>query len=158
MINLLVLKETLESEKRVALVPDEIKKYSDIGFKVTIEKDAGIKSGFLNEDYKKQNANISQNIKESIKESDIIIKVQKPEPSIIKEIKAGTILIGLLSPKKNSSEKPDLIPASFSIVTLKPSSKYFLISSGTNATLFSLSTVSFKTKRFIIIIRYKIKE
>ena len=104
MINLLVLKETLESEKRVALVPDEIKKYSDFGFKVTIEKDAGIKSGFLNEDYKKQNANISQNIKESIKESDIIIKVQKPEPSIIKEIKAGTILMGLLSPKKNSSE------------------------------------------------------
>ena len=47
MINLLVLKETLESEKRVALVPDEIKKYSGFGFKVTIEKDAGIKSGFL---------------------------------------------------------------------------------------------------------------
>ncbi len=105
MINLLVLKETLESEKRVALVPDEIKKYSDIGFKVTIEKDAGIKSDFLNEDYKKQNANISQNIKESIKESDIIIKVQKPEPSIIKEIKAGTILIGLLSPKKKFFRK-----------------------------------------------------
>ena len=104
MINLLVLKETLENEKRVALVPDEIKKYSDFGFKITIEKDAGIRSGFLNEDYKKQNANISQNIKKSIKESDIIIKVQKPEPNIIKEMKAGTILMGLLRPKKNSSE------------------------------------------------------
>ena len=85
MINLLVLKETLESEKRVALVPDEIKKYFDLGFKVTIEKEAGLKSGFLNEDYKKQNANISQNIEKSIKESDIIIKIQKPELRIIKE-------------------------------------------------------------------------
>ena len=46
MINLLVLKETLESEKRVALVPDEIKKYFDLGFKVTIEKEAGLESGF----------------------------------------------------------------------------------------------------------------
>ena len=104
MINLLVLKETVDSEKRVALVPDEIKKYLDFGFKVTIEKDAGIEAGFLNEDYKKQNADITQNIKKSISESDIIIKIQKPELSIIKEMKAGTILMGLLSPKKNSSE------------------------------------------------------
>ena len=100
MINLLVLKETFESEKRVALVPDEVKKYFDLGFKVTIEKDAGIKSGFLNEDYKKHSANVSQNIEKSIKESDIIIKIQKPDTRIIKEIKIGAILIGLLSPKK----------------------------------------------------------
>ena len=46
MINLLVLKETIENEKRVALVPDEIKKYSDLGIKVFIEKDAGAKAGF----------------------------------------------------------------------------------------------------------------
>ena len=42
MINLLVLKENKENEKRVALVPDEIKKYSDLGFKVTIENNAGV--------------------------------------------------------------------------------------------------------------------
>ena len=104
MINLLVLKETAESEKRVALVPEEIKKYLDLGFKVTIENDAGVGSGFLNEDYKKQNANITYNVKKSIKESDIIIKIQKPDPSVIKEMKTGAILMGLLSPKKNSSE------------------------------------------------------
>jgi len=104
MINLLVLKETVDREKRVALVPDEIKKYLELGFKVTIEKDAGIKSGFLDGDYRKQNANISQNVGKSIKESDIIIKIQKPDPRIIKEMKTGTILMGLLSPKKNSSE------------------------------------------------------
>ena len=101
MINLLVLKETFESEKRVALVPDEVKKYFDLGFKVTIEKDAGIKSGFLDEDYRKLNANISQNVEKSIKESDIIIKIQKPDQGIINIMKTGTILMGLLSPKKN---------------------------------------------------------
>ena len=104
MINLLVLKENIDSEKRVALVPNEIKKYIDIGFKITIEKDAGIKSGFSNEAYKKENANITQNIKKSIKDSDIIIKIQKPETNIIKDMKNRSILIGLLSPKKSSSE------------------------------------------------------
>ena len=76
MINLLVLKENNDHEKRVALVPDEIKKYLDLGFKITIEKDAGLQSGFSDEDYKKENANISQNIKKTMKETDIIIKVQ----------------------------------------------------------------------------------
>jgi len=104
MINLLVLKETVENEKRVALVPDEIKKYIDLGIKVFIEKDAGINAGFSNEDYKKQNANISQNIKNSIKQSDIVVKIQKPEPNTIKEMKNGAILMGLLNPKKGSSD------------------------------------------------------
>ena len=104
MINLLVLKEKFESEKRVALVPDDIKKYLDFGFNITIEKNAGIDSGFLDKDYKKENANVSQNIKKSIKESDIIINIQKPDPEIINKMKTGTILMGLLSPKKNSSE------------------------------------------------------
>lgn len=65
MINLLVLKETIENEKRVALVPDEIKKYSDLGIKVFIEKDAGAKAGFSDENYKKLSANITQNIKKN---------------------------------------------------------------------------------------------
>ena len=104
MINLLVLKENTDYEKRVALVPDEVKKYIDIGFKVTIEKDAGLQSGFSDEDYKKENANISQNIKKTMKETDIIIKVQKPENNIISEMKVNSILMGLLSPKKGSSE------------------------------------------------------
>ena len=104
MINLLVLKETIENEKRVALVPDEIKKYSDLGIKVFIEKDAGAKAGFSDENYKKLSANITQNIKKTIKESDIVIKVQKPEPNIINEMKKGSFLLGLLTPSKKSSE------------------------------------------------------
>ena len=104
MINLFVLKETQENEKRVALVPDEIKKYLDLGIKVFVEKDAGIKSGYSNEDYKKENALVYENVKKSIKDSDIVIKIQKPEKKILNEMKNGTILMGLLSPKKGSPE------------------------------------------------------
>ena len=104
MINLLVLKETINSEKRVALVPDEIKKYFDLGFKVTIEKDAGIYSGFTNEEYKKLNAKITDNVIKEIKDSDVVIQVRKPDLKLIKGMKNGSIIIGLLEPKKNSSE------------------------------------------------------
>ncbi len=104
MINLLVLKENKDNEKRVALVPDEVKKYADLGLKVTIENNAGINSGFSNEDYKKQNAVISSSIKSSIKNSDIVLMVQKPDPKIINQMKNGAIILGLLSPKKNLHE------------------------------------------------------
>ena len=104
MINLLVLKENKENEKRVALVPDEIKKYSDLGFKVTIENNAGVNAGFSNEDYKDQDAIISLNIKKSLKNSDIIIMIQKPDSKIINQMKNGAIVLGLLSPNKKSPE------------------------------------------------------
>ena len=101
MINLLVLKETINGEKRVALVPSEIKKYFDLGFKVTIEKDAGIYSGFTNEEYKKLNAKITDNVIKEIKDSDVVIQVRKPDLKLIKGMKNGSIIIGLLEPKKN---------------------------------------------------------
>jgi len=104
MINLLVLKETSDTEKRVALVPDEITKYIELGFKVTIEKDAGVQSGFSNDEYKKCNAGIADNISKAIKKNDIIIKVQKPDSKLIQSMKGGSTLIGLLSPRKGSSE------------------------------------------------------
>ena len=104
MINLLVLKETINGEKRVALVPSEIKKYFDLGFKVTIEKDAGIYSGFTNEEYKKLNAKITDNVIKEIKDSDVVVQVRKPDLKLIKGMKNGSIIIGLLEPKKNSSE------------------------------------------------------
>ena len=106
MINLLVLKETVENEKRVALVPNEIKKYNDLKFKVVIENEAGVNSGFSNDEYKQLNGNITHDLKKTINESDIILTVRKPDVNLIKEMKDEGIIVGLLDPKKNSPENP----------------------------------------------------
>ena len=39
-----------------------------------------------------------------LKKNDIIVKVQKPDSKLIHSMKGGSILIGLLSPRKGSSE------------------------------------------------------
>ena len=70
---------------------DELSKLTGIASKGSLSEALGS----LNEDYKKHDANISQNIEKSIKGSDIIIKIQKPDLGIINKMKTGTILMGL---------------------------------------------------------------
>ena len=51
-MKLSVLKEAEKFESRVAATPESTESLIKIGFEVFIEKDAGVKSGFLNTDYK----------------------------------------------------------------------------------------------------------
>ena len=96
--------ETLEYESRVAVTLNIVKKLTSENHKVCIEKDAGVQSGFSNNEYKKCKASIVDNVSEAIKKNDIIVKVQKPDSKLIHSMKGGSILIGLLSPRKGSSE------------------------------------------------------
>ena len=56
MKKVLVCKEKDERETRVALVPDDVKKLSALGFEIKVVKGAGVKSGFGDEAYTKAGA------------------------------------------------------------------------------------------------------
>ncbi len=69
-------KETKDNENRVALTPDGVRLLSSNGHNVLVEKNAGIGSGFSDEEYIKSSAKIV-----SAKEAwncDLIIKVKEP--------------------------------------------------------------------------------
>ena len=51
MKKVLVCKESLPAETRVALIPDDIKKLTGMGFEFTVVSGAGLKSGFEDADY-----------------------------------------------------------------------------------------------------------
>jgi len=70
--------EILEGENRVAITPETAAKYIKRGLEVRIEKNAGLKAGFRDEDYEKVGAKIVESKNEIYSESDIILKVQKP--------------------------------------------------------------------------------
>lgn len=75
-----------------------------MGIEVNIERDAGIKSCFLNETYEEIGASIKNSFKETIENSDIILKIQPPSQNEIKMLHKGVTLIGnfgvLSNPKK----------------------------------------------------------
>lgn len=95
-------KEIMEGENRVACVPDVAAKLIKKGFKIVIEKDAGIKAGFTNEKYSQAGAEVVDDLQKLYQSSDIILKVQRPieHPSFKKNelelMKKGTLLICFL--------------------------------------------------------------
>lgn len=95
-MKLLVLKENLENEKRVAITPELITKYQKFGIEVFVESGAGNNSNFSNESFEKSGAKILQNIETIIPEIDIVISVQRTELDFSKA-KPGLIFIALLN-------------------------------------------------------------
>tara|TARA_B100001250_G_scaffold206213_1_gene177025 strand:- start:209 stop:1348 length:1140 start_codon:yes stop_codon:yes gene_type:complete len=77
-------KENNSNETRVSCSPSSIKLLIKSGFKVNIEKDAGLKSFYTDKEFEKAGANIISNSKKLFSESDIIIKVNPPSMEEIK--------------------------------------------------------------------------
>ena len=73
-----ILKEITPNETRVAVTPDIVKKYIDLGFKVQVETSAGIASGFSDSQYLSAGAKICKTPADTIKNANIIIKINAP--------------------------------------------------------------------------------
>lgn len=94
-----VPKEIMPGENRVACVPDVVTKLIKAGYEVHVEKDAGLKAGFTNEQYQKSGAKIIDNVSDLYSNAEIVFKVQRPvdHPAAgkneIELMKKGTLLI-----------------------------------------------------------------
>ena len=72
-------KEIKNHESRVGLNTASVGSLVDSGHKVYIEKNAGIKSGFSDKDYRKAGAEILSTAKEIYSKSELIVKVKEPQ-------------------------------------------------------------------------------
>lgn len=89
-------KETLVREQRVAATPETVKKYVAQGHSVTVEKGAGTRAWFTDEQYTAAGATIGS--AEQAFASDAVLKVQAPTDDELKLMKAGSVLVGMLDP------------------------------------------------------------
>jgi len=88
-------KETKFKENRVAITPSIAKDLIKQGFAVQVESGAGESSFFSDEDYK--NVGVILTDKQSVyTTSDVVLKVNAPQPEEIAQMKKGTILISFL--------------------------------------------------------------
>ena len=72
------VKEIKNNEFRVGITPDNVKSYSQAGHEIYIEKNAGLGSGFTNEEYINSGATIINTAEEIWKTVEMIIKVKEP--------------------------------------------------------------------------------
>ena len=90
--------ETLANEKRVALIPDAVKKLVRAGFDVVIESGAGVKAGFADAEYTEAGATLSSDRHALLSGADILLRVNKPSLDDIKQVKRGALHISYLDP------------------------------------------------------------
>lgn len=86
------VKEIKNNEYRVGLTPNCVHAYVEHGHTVLVEKDAGIGSGFANEDYIKAGAKIVDSAASVWQDSDMIVKVKEPIAPEYKYLREGLIL------------------------------------------------------------------
>jgi len=96
-----VPKEIVANERRVALAPDIIKKVTEAGVEILVEKEAGKAASLLDSMYQEAGCTIAADAVALYKDSDIILKLQKPEPEELNLLKEGTVLITTLQPLVN---------------------------------------------------------
>jgi NAD(P) transhydrogenase subunit alpha len=90
-----VPKEIRAGEKRVALVPDVISKFTKLGYEVVIESGAGIHAQATDKDYEAVGAKIASEV---LKDADIVLSVQPLTPEQAGSLKNGAVTISFLSP------------------------------------------------------------
>ena len=68
------VKEDLNTEKRISITPETVKKFTDSNFSIFLEKKYGEHLGITDDEYKDQGATLYDSAKEVLEKSQIILK------------------------------------------------------------------------------------
>lgn len=100
-------KETAPGEKRVALIPETVKKLAAKKIETVVESGAGMASSFSDDEYKAAGATIASSLEDLASKADTIIKVIRPSDAELAKLKDGSGLISLQYPLSS----PDFVKA-----------------------------------------------
>ena len=102
------ISENLNFEKRVAITPEILKKYINIGFEVNLIKDYGKHLGFFDQEYIDLGVNIFENKKDLLLNSNIIVQLGLPSDDSLTLLKENQTLIGTFDSHENSEKLKSL--------------------------------------------------
>ncbi|QQL46061.1 NAD(P) transhydrogenase subunit alpha [Sulfuriroseicoccus oceanibius] len=106
-----------ESEKRVAAVPDTVRRLVRLGLSVAVETNAGVGSAIPDAAFEEAGATIVG--PDAISQADVVLRVQSPPKETIAQLKKGALHISFLNPFSDSSPMADFASASVSAVSLE---------------------------------------
>ncbi|HLY12231.1 MAG TPA: Re/Si-specific NAD(P)(+) transhydrogenase subunit alpha [Planctomycetota bacterium] len=100
-------KETAPGERRVALIPETVKKLAAKKIETIVEGGAGLASSFSDEEYQAAGASLASSLPELASKADAIIKIVRPSDAELASLKEGSALICLQYPMSS----PDFVKA-----------------------------------------------
>ncbi len=95
-MNIGIPKESRPSEYRVGFHPSGVKMLTKRGHVCYVEHNAGLDSGFTDQDYQKAGGTIVYSAHEAFGRADLILKIARPLENELKMIQPGAILCGFL--------------------------------------------------------------
>lgn len=117
MKKVLVCKEKVEAETRVALIPDDIKRLIGMGFEFSVVSGAGLKSGISDEAYEAVGAKIVKTEEEGAKDAEIVVRILKPDSA--KGMNPDTLHISYLDPFNEKALLKDFATSNIQAVSLE---------------------------------------
>ena len=91
-----IVKELKEGETRVSITPDVASMLASNGLNIIMEKGAGEKSGFSDEDYTAVGVTLANDVKEVWDLAKIMVKVKEPQPSEFKYFRPDLVIFSYL--------------------------------------------------------------
>ena len=92
-----VLRELSPTERRVALVPDDVAKLVGLGLEVLVESGAGAGAFHADEAYAAAGATIADRDR-LLSSSDLTLSVSRPVDDDLAKLRASQVVIGMLAP------------------------------------------------------------
>ena len=111
--------ENQSIEKRIAITPEVVKKYISLGFEICLIKNYGIHLGINDENYLNVGAKISEDEKEILKSSDIIVQLGMLSDEKSSLIKENQIIVGVLNPYINKEKLENLAKKKINLFSLE---------------------------------------
>jgi NAD(P) transhydrogenase subunit alpha len=96
-VKLAILKETADSERRVAATPETVKKFAALGAEVAVEAGAGLAASIADADYGAAGAAVGPR-EAALAGADAILGVQGPDPAAVAGAKPGALIVAILDP------------------------------------------------------------
>jgi NAD(P) transhydrogenase subunit alpha len=104
MTAVLVPRETLAGETRVAATPETVGKMVKGGLEVTVEAGAGAASSFSDAAYEAAGSRVvpAAEADAAWASADAVLVVRPPDPAKARQLRSGAVLVGLLAPYKSA--------------------------------------------------------
>ena len=111
--------ENQNVEKRVAITPDIVKKYISCGFEVYLSENYASHLGIDDKEYSNLGVKFSNDVKEILTNSDLIVQLGILSDDKILQIKENQTLIGVFNPYENKAKLEESVKKKVNVFSLE---------------------------------------
>ena len=111
--------ETFSGERRVALVPETVRRLTAQKLQVWLQSGAGVGGWFSDDDYRRAGASVETSLERLLGEADLIVKIRAPNAAEVECLRRGATLICLLYPRIHAEATRSLAARGITTIALE---------------------------------------